>query len=938
MPITPLPYAVATQEDYRIELIDNSLKTRFNLDMAHGVCYPIACYGYGRAGALALHILSEPAQAIRDEGGDWFIRVYRKAVYIRTFKVLKDEYGYKQNLSTDDDYLALTLRPAEEQLTPIFGQGSGIGVSFSSPSLPLDDGMKWLVDHACGPNAYLSPDGASRVMAGLTIAADLSAHATTAVISSMNKEPLLEWLKLFGASNEIDFSLDLVETAGDDNEWVFSTYYPRRGLDKTEGNGARDPVIINDASLNIISGSRFREYAYYNVVVSQDFLFEVADAADVAASGRKELLATTNDPVELAMMLAENMKRIGFTYEYNETENCQIISDFVPGDLLTVGNFRLGETANDRLLTEIFVTLTKEGDEQIELLFEDYQFPLNDNSGGGGGQSNLPMDQYWAPIIQPVANVSVQGTELAIPKADHQHDMNVTADDAGVMLLTAGVGYITGTNGIVTSIDVNGKLVVDGSGALSAWYIQGNAAVDVDPDVGNSIRLYGSNGYAVTEDVPNNQLEIEGPWYRDVAGAAFIRQKTLGDELRIKEAGAADLFYVDAAGNVGGYTGGGFLQMLFRFYSMGDYAGGSVGIHNINMAGDLTSDMAAGGSHLRWANAGDQGHFHQILTTNAPLGGVTGWVVDEEGHSYWKPAALLTLEGTTYRPPLAPPANVNQVMGVSTAAGTIQMVWKDSPVSLPGTLTAATGNVAGLNHTHAITTTTVSAASTIVATDASGYIRATRLESGNAGNYLTDTGTAFMISADGLGIQLASAGVNQVSVQNGFMFPAVTDDIDLGTAALRWKSVNSLAGDFSTTVTIGAAVLDEVAGDLEVSVDFLPSADNSDTLGTAAKKWSTIYGVEGNLTGDLTVNTAGKGLIMSNNGDKTVMFGNGVRCTMKSTLFTGYTDTFTAGGFRAWLKVYETESTGATVVGYLDGYEHYHNLAGGAATAALGYS
>jgi len=755
------------------------------------------------------------------------------------------------------------------------GYPETIGTSLTKEDF-VDNVFNWMVDHTLGASAPTVPGGSTRVVPDLTTAADVDAYPVEEKLQFHSHPGQGYFLYKWLQEWGVHFKVDWDIAFNDDMEPVFTPYYPRRGTKRAETDYTDYPIIFNDAATNLSAWKFFWDASeHYNAVISANLSEEVEDATAVASWMRREVIAGSSNDLEVAKRLSLGEVAEGYDLELIESIDCQ---------------YRDGG-ANVRFDVGDLVTVNN-----IE---EDYG----------------PFDWTIAAIE---GQIQRDGQEkLKITFGDPEPDIMDKGGGGGA--LPPALNFFVGLrddDDVIAMVAIDGTVPVLGDG-------HGISTTKVDTTV---------NGATV------DAIQIEGPWYRDVTGTAFLRQKTMGDELRIKEAGAADLFYVDAAGNVGGYTGGGFLQMLFRFYSMGDYAGGSVGIHNINMAGDLTSDMAAGGSHLRWANAGDQGHFHQILTTNAPLGGVTGWVVDEEGHSYWKPAALLTLEGTTYRPPLAPPANVNQVMGVSTAAGTIQMVWKDSPVSLPGTLTAATGNVAGLNHTHAITTTTVSAASTIVATDASGYIRATRLESGNAGNYLTDTGTAFMISADGLGIQLASAGVNQVSVQNGFMFPAVTDDIDLGTAALRWKSVNSLAGDFSTTVTIGAAVLDEVAGDLEVSVDFLPSADNSDTLGTAAKKWSTIYGVEGNLTGDLTVNTAGKGLIMSNNGDKTVMFGNGVRCTMKSTLFTGYTDTFTAGGFRAWLKVYETESTGATVVGYLDGYEHYHNLAGGAATAALGYS
>jgi len=697
-----MPVSVATQEDYRIELIDDSLTTVALLDMAHGLCYSMGLFGYGRVGGIALHIDSLPAQMIYNGDGDWFIRIYRKGVYMRTFKIEKDDYGYAANLDKDDDYLALTLQPAEWIFKDAFGQPDLVGgLPLASPNVPYDDAVLWIVDHACGPNAYPSLAAAGRTINGMTVAAAASAHPTSGIVITANRQNMWEWLNFFCPTFDIDFSLDLVKTAGDANEWVFSVYYPRRGTDRTEGGAS--PTLINDASLNIISGRRFREREFSNVVVSAALDAEAIDAASVATHGRKEMLAKTNDGIDLASLLEEYGLHVGYEYEFSETDNCQLVTHLNAGDLVTTNNFRMAEPVTDQLIQEIFVTLTKEFDEQLEFVFGAYDKPLDQNDGGGGWA--LPMDTFWSSVVMPVANVPEIGTLLAVPYGDHEHDLNIMADKAGVMLLTAGVGHIVGTNGIDTLIDGAGQLVVNGTGATSGWYIQGNASTDVSPDVGNSIRLYGANGYTVTEDVPNNQLLIGGPWYRDVVGVPFLRQTTIGDELRIKHADTTDMFYVDANGNIGGYvTGTHLLQALFADYSFGDYAGGIVGVHSINMAGDLASD-ASGigiGSALYWTNINDKAYFKDIYTIDAFTPGATGWHVDENGNTLWKVAAELTLESVIYRFPLAGPA-VGDSLGVNAVGPPNQMVWQAGIYGTPGTLTAITGNVGGDGHTHSVT-------------------------------------------------------------------------------------------------------------------------------------------------------------------------------------------------------------------------------------------
>jgi hypothetical protein len=49
------------------------------------------------------------------------------------------------------------------------------------------------------------------------------------------------------------------------------------------------------------------------------------------------------------------------------------------------------------------------------------------------------------------------------------------------------------------------------------------------------------------------------------------------------------------------------------------------------------------------------------------------------------------------------------------------------------------------------------------------------------------------------------------------------------------------------------------------------------TCGAAAARWSTVYSVDGNYSGDVTIGTAGKGLVMSSNTQYKVLLADGSR-------------------------------------------------------------
>ncbi|HUW11939.1 MAG TPA: hypothetical protein VM537_19590 [Anaerolineae bacterium] len=387
-------------EDWEIDLIDGSLDTVGVLDEAAGMAISWAQFGKGD-GSLALHLQSALAEDLL-AAGMWYFRFIRDGVQIRDFMLAKDDRGYNVSNQYIDEYITLALSPLDMVLKDkrCIPEQTALLTNFASPSLPLDDGFKWIVDHVCGPNAYPGPGGVSRVLAGLTIAANLSAHPTTDTITQFHKMDLFEALQKFGPTWDIDWRVRMEKTSGTANQMVFETFYPIRGLDKTEDNYAvRQPMILNDASGEVISARRYRPaVGFYNVILSKAMNAEVKDTTSVSSYGRREVLADSNEAEKLDALLEERSQRIGDEYEFTESEMVQIgaeADEFQPGDTVTIGNHHLDIPARDETIQEIKFALQDQGIEKATITFGRYEKSLPDKiaeSGGGGGGASAIYD------------------------------------------------------------------------------------------------------------------------------------------------------------------------------------------------------------------------------------------------------------------------------------------------------------------------------------------------------------------------------------------------------------------------------------------------------------------------------------------------------------------------------------------------------------------
>ena len=111
----------------------------------------------------------------------------------------------------------------------------------------------------------------------------------------------------------------------------------------------------------------------------------------------------------------------------------------------------------------------------------------------------------------------------------------------------------------------------------------------------------------------------------------------------------------------------------------------------------------------------------------------------------------------------------------------------------------------------------------------------------------------------GVFVEVSSAAVEQIRIQDGAVVPVTNNDIDLGTSSLQFKdlfidgtaTVDALQVDTNAVVTgnltvngnatLGNAASDTVTITADVASPLLPSADDTYDLGAVGSEWRNLY-------------------------------------------------------------------------------------------------
>ena len=770
-------------EDWEIELIDNSLDTVGLVDEAVGASIDWGIYGYGD-GSLALNVKASVADDLL-ASGQWYFRFFRDGIQIRDFMLAKDDRGYTVVNQYVDEYIQITLSPLDMILKDKFGYPLGGGLaSLTTPAVPIDDAMKWLVDHVCGPNAYAGPGASVRVMPGLTVAADLSAHPTSLAIDQANKVDLFDALQKYGTNWDVDWRVRLERTAGVANQFVFETFYPGRGVDKTVGNGARQPVIINDASGEISAARRYRPaVGFANVVFDKSLLTEYADAASIALYGRHEIISEFDDASSCATLLLERSQRIGVEMDVVESEMLEVgtttDTEFEPGDEVTISNLHLAIPSEDDFIQSVRFTLRQQGQEAIQVTFGRYEKSLADNLKQGGGGGGVPKPPIWLGI-------------------------KVGADVVPFTAFNPSYVELTNSDSSLTMVGTVATNIVD---FANAW------------------------------------------WARDVVGDPFLYPKIAGDDLHV----GANITMDSSTGYV--------RATRFELGSATEYISDGTG-DDINLVAADDILLSSGGA-LRWTvnQAGwivpDGDNVNQIGTAAARVSSLYGYELDAKGDVTVGTAGkglvmsdntvnyFLMADGTRYIPHALAAADLpahdilsathgdtlaSAVSRGSIIVGNATPKWAELTIGVVNTVLASDGNDAAWTDpsTLPVWGGYWSRAGTVLSpTTVGDYVYGVRFQVGSATEYISD----------GTGDDLDLVASDDILLSSG--------------GALKW-TVNQAGW-------------------------FVPNGDNVNQVATAAARISTLYAYELDAKGDVTIGTAGKGIVASNNTAGYILMADGTR-------------------------------------------------------------
>lgn len=214
----------------------------------------------------------------------------------------------------------------------------------------------------------------------------------------------------------------------------------------------------------------------------------------------------------------------------------------------------------------------------------------------------------------------------------------------------------------------------------------------------------------------------------------------------------------------------------------------------------------------------------------------------------------VTGKPSTFAPSTHTHSNISITAGTGLSGGGTLEANRTFALGTPSTLTKASTNaVTSTSHTHAITTTTVGAANTIVATDASGAVRGNIIRIG--GNWTLElSGTELLFKYDG--------EVKQRMFQDGSFVAtggvaAFSQGVEADTLDLLRLKLNQGGGDSKYLSSTATQIYFDIGGATPLSMTKTEvrrgNTDNNVNLGTSAYPWANIYGV--NLIASTNIST-----------------------------------------------------------------------------------
>lgn len=511
----------------------------------------------------------------------------------------------------------------------------GIGVVATK----ADDLAKKLVRYcALAGTCATDADGNSRDWGWgtLAVAADAGECADALTVTIFG-EKLYDCIK--GLADKYGFVFELRPSiSGGAVTFTFSTGLIG-GTDRSYGNGAVTPVIINDIGGLIPSASRWRDTSDSITAMHRPGYGAVVLNADgITDIGRWEGLSKSEDATEMAVALEQSRYKEGYESAFSATTlngSASWLEDFFTGDYVTHGNTRLEITpVKDRVAA---VTWSFP-DKRLHLEIRWGDRPPTFTQKGGRGKY-VPPIIMWPKYDTPtyVGQTNAEGVEThagvrTTVRATHVH--RGVAQVAGADVVpTLGVlaNLIAGKNISITA-GAAPEVTVAGTGPAGASFAVpsiGFAAAAVEGVSPNVIRadatlkliFAGDAGTAVPSGAGANTLTIKTTaghgsfaaagnavtftniWARDSGGGlTWVKPTTVGDEIRNYD-GTGISFRILSNGDV--YGNAQSTGAPYHTFDVQDYDGWA---HNWNLAGNLNSwfnYVGATASRIVWTHGPD---------------------------------------------------------------------------------------------------------------------------------------------------------------------------------------------------------------------------------------------------------------------------------------------------------------------------------------------
>lgn len=858
-------------EDALVTIYDKTLAHKATLGTAHKLRYnkrPFGSYGVMLTFELDR---SDPWVSELTNGQVHFIRVLEDkgdGTRWQTFSGFCIKEKDADEAGADTQFIEFTFLPLARMAE--WRHGMPVTGETLEVTTKVDDGFKWIIERTLGATAPATPTtSVARAFTDFVVAANKSQYPSNVELKTTGQN-IYEFLQLTGAAYKVDWDIYLNDTPAPE----FETWYPRRGVDRTEDNGVNDECIITDKW----GAFRRQEYQYDSTgvvsnVLDNRFTKDVGDA-DVATNWlyREVAIASSNE-VTMAVELADRAPKRSWTMdEFVETEGCQWGLHFDVGDRVTVKSIEFGYTLEDTIC-DVTAEYDEKGFRHLTLTFGD-PVPDNQDQQRGGGRRRLDPE-YTDPrnipdmalAILPVATSNVVGTGTRAAPDDHQHLLQVTADDAAYMPLTNGVGYLAGEDGISTRIN-GGKLYISGAGvgANVSFYGDDDPVVAgyFDPDDSYKFGIVGGTGISTTiaADPNNHYITINSAWQRTVGTPNWIGPATSTDKVSLNAAGAP------AGANTWLYVNGDIeVESTIKAYTGRLYLSGQDGIIDCYTDGTATTfnvDDAAGDAQIGLLATGTS-YFSggnlivqnsKNFETYADTGGanMTAQLAGASGNLWLITTATTHLGGYTYTWPTSGAAT-GESLTATVSGANITLAWT-APAPAAHDIVSAhtyTGGAAldvfGLSAANTIAKLTPSAAGAadahLLCTDANGYLTVQRVYIYDANKSFERYGTVLRYNSDAYHT-FRIGGANIVGIDASAVYPTTDSASTCGTDSLRW-----LDGYFDDlTVTAGGAIT--FGGDTNIyrsAANTLKTDDALTVTGTiTGSSTSTAAIFQGNVT------------------------------------------------------------------------------------------